>query len=209
MKKILITSFVLFVSLAVSAQFSVGPRIGVSLSQMQVDELFDNDGEAISYESEGNKVGFHAGAFARIQISSFYLQPEVLFTSAGGKIEVDSELEGREIWDLSYNKLDIPLIAGLKAGKFFRVQAGPVFSLMLSDDARDISLLEETKQNFNDATWGYQAGIGIDLGERIYIDLKYEGSLSGLGSTINIGNQEFDTDLRSSLFMVMLGINLL
>lgn len=209
MKKIFLISFVLFISLAATAQIAVGPKVGLSVSKMQVDELFDNDGEAISYEAEGNKAGFHIGAFARIMISSFYLQPEVLFTSAGGKIEIDSDLQGSEIRDMTYNKLDIPLLFGYKAGNFFRLQAGPVFSLMLSDDARNISIIEETRQNFNSSTWGYQAGIGFDFGEKVYLDLKYEGNLSGLGSTINIGNQEFETDLRSSLFSVTLGFNLL
>ncbi|MFW5656831.1 MAG: porin family protein [Bacteroidota bacterium] len=190
------------------SQFSIGPRIGISSSKVQVDETYTNNGEEITYSTDDAKVGFHAGAFARLNLAGLYVQPELLFTSSGGKIAVESEDRGKEIWNLTYNKLDVPVMVGVKVLKFIRLQAGPTFSLLLSSDARDVDVYDTASNNYNNATVGYQAGVGFDIGS-LYIDFKYEGNLSKLGDSVNFGNQEFNTDMRNTLLMLVVGINLL
>jgi len=190
------------------SQISIGPRFGISNSKVKVEENFNNNGEQISYETADSEVGIHAGAFARIEVLGIYVQPELLFTSSGGKVKVESEDRGEEIWNLTYNKLDMPVMAGIKFLKILRVQAGPKFSLMLSSDARDIDVYENVENNYNQASVGYQAGIGIDISD-IYIDLKYENNLSNVGQSISIGDQEFSTDTRNPLIMLIVGYNIL
>ncbi|NJK97809.1 MAG: PorT family protein [Bacteroidales bacterium] len=208
MKKTLTTIACLFVMTGFAfSQVSFGPRVGLSSSKITIDETLDYNGETITYESDNAKLGFHAGLFLRIAISSFYIQPEALFTSSGGNILVSSDNYGEQVQELTYNKLDVPVMLGFKLGDFFRIQAGPKFSLLLNDDARDLELFPEIKQNYQDAILGYQAGIGFDIW-KFYLDFKYEGDLSDFGKSITIGNTSFSTNMQNNLLMVMLGFNI-
>ena len=76
-------------------------------------------------------VGFHFGLFGRIKIANFFVQPELLFTSSGGQVKVQDITSNTEtIKNQTYNKIDIPVLAGLKFGPA-RIEVGPVASFML------------------------------------------------------------------------------
>ena len=208
MRKAIFSVLILSTCLMTYGQLSVGPRIGINNTWVMVDENFQYNNDVITYKTEGSRVGFHVGAFSRIALGPAYVQPELLFSSTGGKVAVESPNIARKVVDLTYNELNVPVMAGLKMLDIFRVQAGPVFSLLLSDDARDIDALDQAEQHYNKSRIGFQAGVGLDIGA-VYLDLKYEGNLSKAGNSINIGNESFDTDMRNALVMLSLGINLL
>lgn len=183
--------------------FTIGPKIGLSNSSIKVDDV-----ESIA--SGESSVGFHAGLFSRITIAGFYVQPELTFTSTGGEIKYSDDGSSTldQVTELKYNKLDVPVLAGMKFAKFFRVNVGPSFSLILSEDARNKGTVDEVKSNYKNATVGYQAGVGLDIG-KITFDLRYEGNLSKMGDAINIGNESFDTDMRNNQWLFSLGFKLL
>lgn len=198
-KKIILTGLaIFFFSLSYGQLITVGPRVGVSSSKISLKENIDNvkEGDAI--------FGFHAGLFARITMLNLYIQPEVLFTSNGGKIEFHDGAT-QQIKEYEFNKLDVPVMVGFKLNKVLRIQAGPVGSLLLKADAKEGGVTEDVKNNYQNATIGYQAGIGLDLG-RLALDLKYEGNLSKLGSEVSIGNFTADTDVRNNQWLLSLGI---
>lgn len=201
MKKLLITLIALFICGASYAQFfMLGPRVGLSSSKTNINETIDG----IRYNTGEATVGFHAGLFSRITIGSVYLQPELLFTSSGGEIELNGNT-GRQIRKYEYNKLDVPVMLGYKLSKVFRIQAGPVASLLLQADAKDGlgDAYRDVKDNYEDSTIGYQVGVGLDIW-RILLDLKYEGNLSKFGNRVG----GFDTDLRNNQVIVSVGFRL-
>ncbi len=67
-------------------------------------------------------------------------------------------------------------------------------------------LLEENgiEGAYKGMTFGYQAGIGFELGA-LLLDVKYEGSLSQFGESITIGGEEFKFDQRLSQVIFSLG----
>lgn len=200
-KTLIITSLILFVySASFSQAFIIGPRVGVSSSKLEIKENVQDvkEGDA--------SFGFHAGLFTRFSLSSLYIQPEVLFTSNGGEIEFDDAV-GNQIIEYNYNKLDVPVMVGFKFAKFFRIQAGPVASLLLKADAKEGGVTEDVKNNYNNATVGYQAGLGLDIGSLI-LDLKYEGNLSKFGDQVAVGGANFNTDLRHNQWLLSLGFKL-
>lgn len=212
-KKIIVAIFVLsMTAVTAKSQFlRFGPKVGISAAKAVVDESFDYNGGNLTYTSGDRKVGFHAGLYSRITIASFYLQPEVLFSSVNGQIDIDGE-DGdnspvKEAWDLSYNKIEVPVLLGKSFGKVLHIDAGPVFNYMLTNDAREGGILDEVKQNYNQATVGYQVGFGFDISD-ITIDFRYEGNLSKLGDSVNFGSESFSTDLRDNMFIVSVGLNL-
>ena len=184
---------------------NVGPKVGFSSSKLTMEE-------ADLIRSGASTIGFHAGAFIRISFVGLYLQPEVLFTSSGGRIEVRDQVEDtfEEIQELNYNKIDVPIMIGAKLGDVLRINAGPTFSYILREDARSegvVNTTQEVSTNYENATVGYQVGIGLDIG-KIVIDARYEDNLSKLGDSVRFGSKTFDTDYRNSQYTVSLGFML-
>jgi hypothetical protein len=188
-----------------------GLRGGVSSSGLQVKESFPiTTGGTYEYRG-GNKIlGWHIGVLARVKISKVYVQPEVLFTESGGDIEITptgtATFSGTGVGSIKFHNISIPVLAGVKLGKYFRVNAGPAFNFPLSQKVSDN--ISEFKQNYNSATVGYQAGIGADV-SILMLDLKYEGNLSKLGDSVTFpGAGTFNTDMRSSQIIFSVGIKL-
>ena len=188
----ILTLCIIFFAGSASAQITLGPRIGMSSSQVKIDRTTDN---GLELETGDRVVGFHVGAFARISLLGLYVQPEILFTSAGGEVELtDASGTRDQILEYDLNKLDIPVMAGTKIA-FFRLQAGPVFSFLLDDG---FSASEDV--NLNNAVVGYQAGIGLDI-SKLVIDVKYEGNLSKVGDRI----EGINVDQRANQFLLSVG----
>lgn len=206
MRKSIFLALALLTSTISYAQFvNIGPKVGFSSSKLTMEE-------AELIRSGASTIGFHAGAFVRISFVGLYLQPEVLFTSSGGRIEVRDQVEDtfEEIQELNYNKIDVPIMIGAKLGDVLRINAGPTFSYILKEDARSegaVATTQEVSTNYENATVGYQLGIGLDIG-KIVIDARYEDNLSKLGDSVRFGNRTFDTDYRNSQYMVSLGFML-
>ncbi len=155
------------------------------------------------FEGGDSQTGFHVGAFARFGGAVFFVQPEVLFTQTSGDFKYNGfDPGGDPDFEAEFNRLDIPVMIGFKAFKFLRLQAGPIASINLQTD---ISNAGEDIQNVdtNSASFGYQAGLGIDIGN-LYIDAKYEGGLSGVVE--NIGG--FSTDQRLNQWVLSVGFKL-
>ena len=204
MKKYLVLVIALMASTATYAQFfTMGPKVGFSSSRLSLEE-------ARQIRSGASTVGFHAGAFTRFSILGLYVQPELLFTQSGGQIEIKDEVGNNfdQIQDLTYNKLDVPIMLGFRMGNVFRVNAGPSFSLILGQDARTQGTTDEVRNRYEDSTVGYQIGGGLDVG-KLVLDIRYEGSLSKLGDSVQLGGRRFDTDYRNNQFSVSLGFMLI
>lgn len=206
-KTVLIIAAIALVTTAHAQFFQIGLKGGVSSSKAQVDEAFSIDNGTIKYETGKAKLGWHVGLYTRIKISRLYIQPELLFSSTGGEIEVTGDgISTPELAEIDLNKLDVPVMVGFFLTKSFRIFVGPTFSYLISEDIKGTELISDIRQNYNNATIGYQAGLGFDI-SRLTLDLKYEGNLSKLGDSVTIPgiNETFSTDLRNSQFIASVG----
>lgn len=191
--KIKIVAFfclLLAASVAASAQapLNFGIKAGYSSSKIKADDF-----------SEDNISNFVGGVFARVNIRSFYLQPEAYFSSKGGKL---ADIDSYNSFDLK--TIDIPLLLGYKIinkGLLnLRVNTGPVFSFVISDDVdvEGTSVFESGK--VDDSIFGWQYGAGVDL-LFFTLDVRMENSFGDIYS----GHK----DEKSKMFMVTLGFFLL
>jgi len=192
--------------------FKIGLKAGITSTSIKVDDVIDiddaSDIDELAIKGKNAKIGFQGGLMARITIAKLYVQPELLFTSTSGEVEVTELLESTgttvsKIKDQDFKQIDIPIMVGAKFGPA-RIQVGPIATIMLNNSSvlKDYQNYEE---EFNGATWGYQVGLGLDLGKKITIDAKYEGNLSKLGDGIKIGGETRSFDSRNSQFVVSLG----
>ena len=215
----LILLVMLFTLPSAFGQLQFGIKGGIVSSSTSLDtrlsDLAVSNNEnlkALELEAQDAKVGFQGGFFGRLSIASLYVQPELMFTSTGSRVKVseiysdDSQVDSTytTIKNQEFKKIDIPIMVGFKLGPA-RLQAGPVGSIML-DQQSAIEAATNYKEEFNGATWGYQVGLGLDLLNTLTLDAKYEGSLSKLGESVNIGNRSYSIDNRPSQFIVTVGI---
>ncbi|HKL08125.1 MAG TPA: porin family protein [Bacteroidales bacterium] len=217
MKKLVLIAFLALPFFMVSqsqAQIKFGIKAGLTSTSIKADEVYTDINDAniqeLKVKGQNANVGFQGGIFSRITIVNFYVQPELLFTSTSGEVEVttlfaDNQTES-VIKDQKFRQIDIPIMLGYKFGPV-RLQAGPVGTIMLDSDPA-LSMVEtlEVKEEFNGATWGYQVGVGLDILKKVTIDVKYEGNLSKLGDGVKIAGQNRDFDSRNSQFIATVGI---
>tara|TARA_R110002020_G_scaffold159762_2_gene343801 strand:- start:133 stop:723 length:591 start_codon:yes stop_codon:yes gene_type:complete len=195
MKKLILSlALLVFALTGYSQGFSFGPKVG--LSQTKLDLKSDQ------FKNGDSKFGYHVGVFARVGLGSLYLQPEVLFTQTQGQFSFDEGVGGIKEYEADFNRVDIPVMVGFKMFNFLRLQAGPIASINVNSEIKDAT---DTVQDvdYKDATIGYQAGLGVDIGNLI-IDAKYESSLDKFSG--RVGN--FQTDQRMNQFILSVGFKL-
>jgi hypothetical protein len=205
MKKLLFL-FVFFMTAHVATTnaqvFKYGIRGGVSTPDIKpsdVDSLLVKRGtESLRLKVSDANYGFHFGVWARLKLSKFYLQPEVVFNSS--KVEYKIGKLGSTIDSIrnqSFQNLDIPVMLGTKLGSF-RINAGPVAHIRIGGTSDLVSTSGFT-ETFKTSTWGYQAGIGFDAG-KVGIDIRYEGNFDKFGNQLMIGGKAYEFSKAPSRF---------
>ncbi|MGB0525768.1 MAG: outer membrane beta-barrel protein, partial [Flammeovirgaceae bacterium] len=198
-------------SSAQDASFGIKAGLSTNTLALDVDSQVQADGGAsYSIDASETQVGFHAGFTSRISFGGFFLMPELYFSSATNTYEVTTLVTSvRQEADQTLLKLDVPVLAGFKTGPF-RVNAGPIATLILDEDNGLANLLldgstgngDEGTKNF---TFGFQAGIGLDI-SKLAIDIRYEGNLSKLSDGLTLGDNNFNFDTRQRQIILSVGV---
>ncbi len=204
MKKIIVAILALILAAPLFSQVKFGLKAGVStdftftnldLSEANVDVVLQN--------AKNAEWGFQGGAFMRVSIAGFYLQPEFLLATATNSLTYEGVVDGQpvdELLEQKFTKLNIPVLLGFKLGPL-RLNAGPAASILLSkpSDMADIA-------TYKTATFGYQAGVGLDLFKKLTLDVRYEGNLNQFGNEITIGGETFILDDRTGALLLQIGL---
>jgi hypothetical protein len=203
MKKFIVIVLALVLAAPLFSQVKFGLKAGASTDFTFTDLTFQGtDVDVIIQNAKDAEWGFQGGVFMRATIAGFYIQPELLLATATNSVSYeDVEAGGTPvIYNQKFNKLNIPVLLGLKLGPV-RINAGPAASVMISDPKEIIE-----GATYKRATFGYQAGVGFDLLKRLTFDLRYEGNLNQFGDEIEIGNQIFQLDDRTGAILVHVGL---
>lgn len=195
-----------------SAQFlTFGIKGGLNYSTLKFDDVKDIAANSSTYrlQTDESFQGYHIGAFARVKVFSLFIQPELYFNTSGGNVlveevpDVGSAVE--MVRQIKYNKIDLPVMVGLKLGPL-RLNAGPVATVILTEDNGVIDIIPELESLSNSAAIGYQAGAGLDLFKFLTIDYRFEGSLSKYGDKLTVGGDDYPLDSRANMHLVSIGI---
>lgn len=121
-------------------------------------------------------IGYHFGIFGKIG-DKIFVKPELVYTSTTSDYNTGS---------FKMQKLDAPLLVGLKFLKILNVFAGPSLQYILDTEFEGI----DVKDVENDFTVGLNFGVGVSF-NRVGIDLRYERGFSENEATF------IDTNLNS------------
>lgn len=210
-KHILIFSLTILMATAANAQlFSFGIKGGVNYSKMKFNEISNLTDAGVNYNlaEDESFQGFHIGLMGRLKVFNVFVQPELLFNTSGGKILVE-ELQGGAITketvkQVKYNRVDLPVMVGMKFGPA-RINVGPVASVVLSTNSELSDIVPGLETTSKNATFGFQAGAGLDILKKLTLDLRYEAGLSKLGDKFTVAGNTYAFDSRDSKFVVSLG----
>jgi Outer membrane protein beta-barrel domain len=213
MKKLLAIVFAVLVSVPVFSQIKFGLTAGLSTNSLSMPSIKTVTSPASSGPNTftvdaltSAKYGFQGGAFMRVTLFGFYIQPELLFATRTNEYTVTNvQSTVATIAKQNFNKLEIPVMLGVKFGPL-RLNAGPSGSLLINSP-KDLISNTDFKNNYSRMTIGYQAGLGFDLLNFLTFDIKYEGSLKKYQNQIqNLTGTKFNMDDRPNAFIFSLGI---
>jgi hypothetical protein len=210
MKKLLFFLLAALIALPSFSQLKVGLKAGLSTTTLKMEDVKTITSGTYQYtveKLEGANYGFHGGLFLRLNISKLFLQPEILFSSTSNEYTVKnlSTATPDDVVKQQFNKLSIPVMVGLKLGPL-RLDAGPAASVAIGSPKQLIND-PSLKTLYAKTSFGYQAGVGLDILNILTLDVRYEGSLkkyqnkieNALGTTVSL-------DDRPNAFLFSVGL---
>ncbi|WP_339698880.1 porin family protein [uncultured Marixanthomonas sp.] len=205
MKKLLLmTALAVFGLTTTNAQeVRLGAKAGANFASIGGDETDDLDG----------RTSFHIGGLVEIPISEvFSVQPELLYSSQGAKIE--ESFEGGTIE--SKTKLDyinVPIMAKFYVADGFSIEAGPQVGFLVSANAEtefsgdfgDIEIEGDGEDDISDFVSGIDLGIGAGASYRLTNGVFF-GARYVLGlSNINDGEGADDFKQQNNVIQLSAG----
>ncbi|MBE6210946.1 MAG: PorT family protein [Rikenellaceae bacterium] len=138
------------------------------------------------------QIGYGGGLHMALKIGRFFaVQPEINYQYTTFKVGFDSAKKSHKV---KSHTVDIPVLLSLRFGNVFRVNAGPLFTLMNNCFYMDAN---NEKQMFGNTrpTFGYSAGVAVVLFRGLLIDARYTGYFKS--SLNNFDGKEFNSNLNS------------
>lgn len=165
MKKNILIVLLLVSTASFAQHFELGAKAGANFSNF-TGASNASDLKAKTY------VGFHAGGFVSLFLgNSFAIQPEVLLSTQGAKIE-----DAGTNTDYKLTYINIPVMLKFRSAGGFYLEAGPQIGFKVNEK------VDGTSEDFAKSTdlsiaggLGYHSPIGLGIGAR------YTAGLSKLG----------------------------
>ncbi len=169
-----------------------------------VSTKIDAKAPSLNDVKESADNGMMLGAFLRVNIKKWYIQPELNYVSR--KSKVSYTLAGNNVSaEIKTKSLDVPILLGYKIVKLpmfkLRAFAGPVASFTLDDKATILSTIQKQSSDldFKGAVWNGKVGAGIDVW-KLSLDVDYEFGLSDVSDEFLKKNKMFNVTLGFRLF---------
>ncbi|MCP1995630.1 porin family protein [Flavobacterium sp. HSC-61S13] len=170
------------------------------------------------------KTGFHVGGLVEIFINEkFSIQPELLYSSQGAKLETQriemfeglDQLIGKVDQKMTLDYINVPIMAKYYVAEGFSIQAGPQLGFLVKAESVlktsaslngvDIPLpaeyneTEDLKDEVKSVDFGLNFGIGYELPMGIFVDARYNLGLSKLPED-NYGDK-----VKNAVFQISVG----
>jgi Outer membrane protein beta-barrel domain len=165
MKKIIyIILMTATVNISKAQHFQLGVKAGANVSNFT-----GGDFDAVKKKA---LIGIHAGAYLRFKFSKLALQPEVIISTQGAKID---SISGSYDWKITY--VNVPVMLQYYFNGGFYVEAGPQVGF-----ATNQNFGSSTIEDFaNDLDLAAAIGLGLRGKSGLGIGARYTAGLSKVG----------------------------
>ncbi len=189
MKKLLLFVAVIFLCATASeAQVKFGIKGGLNIASVD----FESSGISISPDS---KIGFHAGAMAKLSIAEqFSVQPELLYSVEGATFDFD----GDEM-DINMNFVNIPVLFTYNPAEIFSIHVGPQIGIPVTAEFESEGQTEDIKDDIKSINLSAAIGAAVELDNGFTGGVRYNLGLSDLNDT------EDDGSIKTNAFQVYVG----
>ena len=166
MKKFSVLVTVLFLTVAASAQLSLGVKAGVNAANFRGSDA----------EGTKGKIGFFVGATGELTFGgNLAFAPEIVYSLQGVKA---TEEEGDAKINMSY--INIPLLARYKFENGFYIEAGLQPGFLMSAKLKIEDESASVKEAFKKVDLSVPFGIGFQTESHFGVSLRYNLGLSKL-----------------------------
>jgi hypothetical protein len=153
-----------------------------------------------SFQIPSSSNGFLIGAFAKVSLVSFYIQPEVSFRNLNFTVNSAGTTSATNTATM-LNYIDVPVMFGKKILKIFNVSAGPNFQFLVNKDLTASNINTLGKGNYNDFVLGVQLGVGVEIW-KLCFDARYDFSINPIGNVATVVNNSQNVDFSSRASML-------
>ena len=175
---ILLFGIVAINGISFGQKIDIGIKGGMNFSKLEIPDI-----------RTSSKTGYHLGAYALFKFGKLGVQPEIIFSQQGSKVDLGH-------WDTKY--INIPIILKLYLAGGFNIQAGPQFGFLNTAELDGNSIEDDLKN----ADVSVGLGLGWDLPLGLKLDARYN-----LGLTDNSDDPAYET-IKSQVFQLSLGFRI-
>jgi hypothetical protein len=198
MKKIILGAVFIFGAFAFAnaqSQLAIGIKAGPNFAKL------DGTSAQGTYES---RTGWHGGAFVLIKLGKVGIQPELLFSQQGSKIQVNQK-------DLkaNYSYINIPVIVKLYTVAGINLQVGPQFGFISKAERDELDAFGQTvtTRNVKDKLKGTDMSLALGAGWDLPFGLTIDGRYNLGLSKIDDDDPEY-RDVKNQVWQISVGYKL-
>lgn len=151
------------------------------------------------------KYGYSLGVFAAIKVGEkWQLQPEVLLNQYATKTadnfdQLNPFAHGNNLKDVHLNYVSIPLLLNYSPTRFFTLQAGPQYGILID---KNVNLIQNGRNAFKNGDFGMLGGVQLNIA-----NFKLSGRyVVGLNNINDLDNKE---KWKNQGFQLTLGLRII
>lgn len=201
----------------------------------------------LSYQRNDIKSGFAnhftIGLFGRAEVGGLYVQPEVLWFKSSNTFTLNTDLNQETIigditfptgadmtFTMNAMNIQVPILVGYKLDLVdnllaVRAHTGPTLNFTIPQKtlvsqaigSSEAAVIDNETFDTKSIAFGWQGGVGVDVLNRITLDINYNFGISKVFGANLINNTEWgqyvDTEnisnVHNNMFMVTIGYKLL
>ncbi|WP_081979161.1 outer membrane beta-barrel protein [Lacinutrix jangbogonensis] len=186
--------FVLVIASSAIAQNGRGFGIKAGLNYNTNGDYYNS--ATNTFHNPKSAIGFHIGVFGKIG-GKLYIKPELMYTKTTSEYATG---------DFSLQRIDAPILVGLKIIGPVSIFAGPAFQYILNSDIENATVVKIE----NDFSVGLNFGVAVHFNS-FGIDLRYERGFTENETTVVLNNSQLNVDRidsRPSQLILSLSVKL-
>jgi len=171
-----------------------GIKAGINMSNLYSGDVGD----------ENLKVGLNLGLMAKMPVNNgFAIQPEVLYSSQGSRIQYNNFVLGKGEYRFNLNYVQVPVLAVVNIGEYFNIHVGPYAAFLTSANIKDMhndgtieNIRDLNVDNFHRFDYGFAGGVAFET-KGFTLGARYNYGLKEVGKSGSLSGQVTDTSKNS------------